>query len=135
LDSGQLPADALQTICYLDLAEIQAIDPPRGFGRDRMMSPQNPLNTDSPIQGVPPAVLRFYTVRSQSSVGFGSKSMVCYATFDLWRVIMACNLGCTPCFGSTLHIARRKQGLYPGGRDGVQYALTILLAALMMRFL
>ena len=27
-------ADALQTICDLDLAEIQAIEPPRGFGRD-----------------------------------------------------------------------------------------------------
>jgi hypothetical protein len=27
-------ADALQVICDLDLAEIQAIDPPRGFGRD-----------------------------------------------------------------------------------------------------
>jgi hypothetical protein len=28
-------ADALQAICDLDLAEIHAIDPPRGFGRDR----------------------------------------------------------------------------------------------------
>jgi len=27
-------ADALQAICDLDLAELQAIDPPRGFGRD-----------------------------------------------------------------------------------------------------
>ena len=27
-------ADALQAICDLDLVEIQAIDPPRGFGRD-----------------------------------------------------------------------------------------------------
>jgi hypothetical protein len=27
-------ADALQTICDLDLAELQAIDLPRGFGRD-----------------------------------------------------------------------------------------------------
>ena len=27
-------ADALQAICELDLAEIQAITPPRGFGRD-----------------------------------------------------------------------------------------------------
>ena len=27
-------ADALQVICDLDLAELQAIDPPRGFGRD-----------------------------------------------------------------------------------------------------
>ena len=27
-------ADALQTICDLDPAELQAIDPPRGFGRD-----------------------------------------------------------------------------------------------------
>jgi hypothetical protein len=27
-------ADALQTICDLDLTEIQAIEPPRGFGRD-----------------------------------------------------------------------------------------------------
>jgi len=27
-------AAALQAICDLDLAEIQAIDPPRGFGRD-----------------------------------------------------------------------------------------------------
>ena len=26
-------ADALQAICDLDLAEIQAIDPPHGFGR------------------------------------------------------------------------------------------------------
>jgi hypothetical protein len=25
---------ALQAICELDLAELQAIDPPRGFGRD-----------------------------------------------------------------------------------------------------
>ena len=27
-------ADALQAICDLDLADLQAIDPPRGFGRD-----------------------------------------------------------------------------------------------------
>jgi hypothetical protein len=27
-------ADGLQTICDLDLAELQAIDPPHGFGRD-----------------------------------------------------------------------------------------------------
>lgn len=27
-------ADALQAICDLDLGELQAIDPPRGFGRD-----------------------------------------------------------------------------------------------------
>ena len=27
-------ADALQVICDIDLAELQAIDPPRGFGRD-----------------------------------------------------------------------------------------------------
>jgi hypothetical protein len=27
-------ADALQAICDLDLTELQAIDPPRGFGRD-----------------------------------------------------------------------------------------------------
>ena len=27
-------AAALQAICDLDLADIQAIDPPRGFGRD-----------------------------------------------------------------------------------------------------
>jgi len=27
-------ADALQTICDLDIAELQAIEPPRGFGRD-----------------------------------------------------------------------------------------------------
>ena len=27
-------ADALQRICDLDLDELQAIDPPRGFGRD-----------------------------------------------------------------------------------------------------
>jgi hypothetical protein len=26
--------DALQTICDLDIAELQAIEPPRGFGRD-----------------------------------------------------------------------------------------------------
>jgi hypothetical protein len=27
-------ADALQAICDLDLSELQAIIPPRGFGRD-----------------------------------------------------------------------------------------------------
>lgn len=27
-------AEALQTICDLDLSELQAIEPPRGFGRD-----------------------------------------------------------------------------------------------------
>ena len=27
-------ADALQAICDLDLAELQNIEPPRGFGRD-----------------------------------------------------------------------------------------------------
>lgn len=27
-------ADALQAICDLDLSELQAIEPPRGFGRD-----------------------------------------------------------------------------------------------------
>ncbi len=27
-------ADALQRICDLDLDELQAIEPPRGFGRD-----------------------------------------------------------------------------------------------------
>jgi hypothetical protein len=27
-------ADALQAICELDLSELQAIEPPRGFGRD-----------------------------------------------------------------------------------------------------
>jgi hypothetical protein len=27
-------AEALQAICDLDLCELQAIDPPRGFGRD-----------------------------------------------------------------------------------------------------
>ena len=27
-------ADALQVICDLDLGELQAIDPPRGFGRN-----------------------------------------------------------------------------------------------------
>ena len=27
-------AEALQVICDLDLAELQAVDPPRGFGRD-----------------------------------------------------------------------------------------------------
>jgi hypothetical protein len=27
-------ADALQTICDLDLTDLQAIEPPRGFGRD-----------------------------------------------------------------------------------------------------
>jgi hypothetical protein len=27
-------ADALQAICDLDLSDLQAIDPPRGFGRD-----------------------------------------------------------------------------------------------------
>jgi hypothetical protein len=29
-----LTAEALQTICDLDLAELLAIEPPRGFGRD-----------------------------------------------------------------------------------------------------
>ncbi len=33
LQDGTL-ADALQTICDLDLDELQAIEPPRGFGRD-----------------------------------------------------------------------------------------------------
>ena len=33
LQDGLL-ADALQVICDFDLAELQAIDPPRGFGRD-----------------------------------------------------------------------------------------------------
>ena len=32
-------ADALQAICDLDLTEIQAIEPPRGFGRDRSYKP------------------------------------------------------------------------------------------------
>ncbi len=27
-------AEALQAICDLDLAELQAVEPPRGFGRD-----------------------------------------------------------------------------------------------------
>ena len=27
-------AEALHTICDLDLAELQAVEPPRGFGRD-----------------------------------------------------------------------------------------------------
>ena len=27
-------ADALRTVCDLDLVELQAIEPPRGFGRD-----------------------------------------------------------------------------------------------------
>jgi len=27
-------AEALRTICEFDLADLQAIDPPRGFGRD-----------------------------------------------------------------------------------------------------
>jgi hypothetical protein len=27
-------ADALRAICELDLSDLQAIDPPRGFGRD-----------------------------------------------------------------------------------------------------
>jgi hypothetical protein len=27
-------ADALRAVCDLDLTELQAIDPPRGFGRD-----------------------------------------------------------------------------------------------------
>jgi hypothetical protein len=48
--------------------------------------------------------------------------MLRYATSDLWRVIMACNTECTPCFCFERHIARHKQGLYPGGRDGVRYA-------------
>ena len=29
-----LTAEALQTICDLDLAELLAVEPPRGFGRD-----------------------------------------------------------------------------------------------------
>src|SRR5450755_3483235 len=28
-------AEALRTICEFDLADLQAIEPPRGFGRDR----------------------------------------------------------------------------------------------------
>jgi len=31
---GGATADALQAICGLDLADLQVIDPPRGFGRD-----------------------------------------------------------------------------------------------------
>jgi HipA-like protein len=31
---GGATADALRAICDLDLTELQAIDPPRGFGRD-----------------------------------------------------------------------------------------------------
>ena len=31
---GGVTADALQTVCDLDLTELQAIEPPRGFGRD-----------------------------------------------------------------------------------------------------
>jgi hypothetical protein len=27
-------AEALQAICDLDLSELQAVEPPRGFGRD-----------------------------------------------------------------------------------------------------
>jgi hypothetical protein len=27
-------AEALQAVCELDLSEIQAVEPPRGFGRD-----------------------------------------------------------------------------------------------------
>jgi hypothetical protein len=27
-------ADALQTICALDLTELETVEPPRGFGRD-----------------------------------------------------------------------------------------------------
>ena len=27
-------ADALRAVCDLDLTELQAVDPPRGFGRD-----------------------------------------------------------------------------------------------------
>jgi hypothetical protein len=30
----QRTADALQAICDLDLAELQVIEPPRGFGKD-----------------------------------------------------------------------------------------------------
>jgi hypothetical protein len=33
LESSKL-ADKLQTIVVLDLEELQAIDPPRGYGRD-----------------------------------------------------------------------------------------------------
>jgi len=31
---GSATAEALRVICDLDLGEIQAIEPPRGFGRD-----------------------------------------------------------------------------------------------------
>ncbi len=31
---GTTTAEALQAICDLDLTDLQAIDPPRGFGRD-----------------------------------------------------------------------------------------------------
>jgi hypothetical protein len=31
---GGATADALQAICDLDFGELQAIEPPRGFGRD-----------------------------------------------------------------------------------------------------
>jgi len=27
-------ADALRTICEIDLSELENVDPPRGFGRD-----------------------------------------------------------------------------------------------------
>jgi hypothetical protein len=31
---GSATTEALQAICELDLTELQAINPPRGFGRD-----------------------------------------------------------------------------------------------------
>ena len=34
--------------------------------------------------------------------------MLRYATFGLWRIIMACNAECTPCLGPEVHIARHK---------------------------
>lgn len=33
-DGSSATAEALQAICDLDLGELQAIEPPRGFGRD-----------------------------------------------------------------------------------------------------
>jgi hypothetical protein len=33
-DSPGTTAEALRAICDLDLSELQAIDPPKGFGRD-----------------------------------------------------------------------------------------------------
>ena len=39
-------AEALRAIVELDLSELQAIEPPRGFGRDRLSKPPKCLGLD-----------------------------------------------------------------------------------------